>query len=67
MASDFAHARELLEHAWLKLSGDDETSVKSRQALDLLIEAVASADYRSLTVRPKSANSDEAARLSGRR
>jgi hypothetical protein len=44
MPSDFAHARELLEHAWLKLSGDDETSVKSRQALDLLIEAVASAE-----------------------
>jgi hypothetical protein len=45
MPSNFAQARELLEHAWLQLSGDDETSVKTRQALDLLIEAVAKAEY----------------------
>nr|WP_144865357.1 hypothetical protein [Mesorhizobium sp. J18] len=45
MPSDFAFAREHLEHAWLHLSGDDETSRKVRQALDLLIEAVAAAQF----------------------
>jgi hypothetical protein len=45
MASDFAYARELLEHAWLKLSGDDETSIKSRQAIDILIEAITAAEH----------------------
>jgi hypothetical protein len=45
MPSEFALAREYLEQAWLRLSGDDETSVKSRTAIDLLIEAVAQAEY----------------------
>jgi hypothetical protein len=45
MPSNFGHARELLEQAWLQLSGDDETSQKSRQALDILIEAVATVEH----------------------
>jgi hypothetical protein len=45
MPSDFAQAREHLEQAWLKLSGDDETSVKTRQALDLLVEVLARAEH----------------------
>lgn len=45
MPSNFAQARELLEHAWLQLPGNDETSVTTRQALDLLIEALARAEY----------------------
>jgi hypothetical protein len=45
MASDFAYARELLEHAWLKLSGDDETSIKSRQAIDILIDVITTAEH----------------------
>lgn len=45
MDSNFGHARELLEQAWLQLQGDDETSVKSRLAIDILIEAVATAEH----------------------
>ncbi|MCC2689463.1 MAG: hypothetical protein K0S21_2266 [Rhizobiaceae bacterium] len=45
MPSEFALAREYLEQAWLRLSGEDETSVQSRAAIDLLIEAVAQAEY----------------------
>jgi hypothetical protein len=45
MPSEFALAREYLEQAWLRLSGDDDTSVQSRTAIDLLIEAVAQAEY----------------------
>jgi len=45
MPSEFALAREYLEQAWLRLSGEDDTSVKSRAAIDLLIEAVARAEY----------------------
>lgn len=45
MQSNFSHARELLEQAWLQLPGDDETSVKSRLAIDILIEAVATAEH----------------------
>lgn len=53
MPSDFAYARELLEHAWLHLPDDDETSVKVRQALDLLIEAVATAECARTVHRAK--------------
>jgi hypothetical protein len=45
MQSNFGHARELLEQAWLQLSGDDETSQKSRRAIDILVEAVATAEH----------------------
>lgn len=45
MQSNYGHARELLEQARLHLQGDDETSVKSRLAIDLLIEAVATAEH----------------------
>jgi len=45
MRSDFAQAREFLEHAWLRLSGEDETSVAGREALELLIEAFATAEF----------------------
>lgn len=45
MRSDFAQARYHLEQAWFRLSGHDETSMKGRQALDLLIEAVATAEF----------------------
>ena len=44
MQSEFAFAREHLEQAWLRLSGDDDISVKSRAAIQLLIEAVARAE-----------------------
>lgn len=46
MQSDFSAARELLESAQLKLTGADESSHKVREALDILIEAVALAEYR---------------------
>lgn len=45
MPSNFALARHHLEQAWLQLSGSDETSVKSRQALDILIEAIATIEH----------------------
>lgn len=45
MNSNFGHARELLEQAWLQLSGGDETSRKSRFAIDILIEAIATAEH----------------------
>lgn len=45
MNSNFGHARELLEQAWLQLQGDDETSRKSRFAIDILVEAVATAEH----------------------
>ncbi|MFU0503005.1 hypothetical protein [Pseudaminobacter sp. NGMCC 1.201702] len=45
MRSDFAQARYHLEQAWLRLVGHDETSLNGRQALDLLIEAVATAEF----------------------
>ena len=45
MKSEFPAARIHLERAYDALLGDDETSVKTREALDLLIEAVAAAEY----------------------
>ncbi|MGB3537105.1 MAG: hypothetical protein WBA42_03010 [Mesorhizobium sp.] len=47
MASNFAHARELLAKAKLELSGDDETSWKSRRAIDLLVGAIMTEEYAS--------------------
>ena len=47
MASNFAHGRELLAKAKLELSGDDETSRKSRRAIDLLIGAIMAEEYAS--------------------
>jgi len=40
MVSNFARAREFLAEAKLELSSDDETSWKSRCAIDLLIGAI---------------------------
>jgi len=45
MKSEFSAARVHLERAYDALHGDDETSSKTREALDLLIEAVAAAEY----------------------
>jgi hypothetical protein len=45
MNSNFGDARELLEQAWLQLQGDDETSRKSRFAIDILVEAIATAEH----------------------
>lgn len=47
--SDFAAARVHLQRAFDYLYGDDETSKQAREALDLLIEAVATVEHR----RPK--------------
>lgn len=45
MASNFARARDLLAKAKLELTGDDETSWKSRRAIDLLIGAIMTEEY----------------------
>ncbi len=45
MRSDFAQARHHLEQAWVNLNGNDETSQKAREALDMLVEAVAVAEF----------------------
>jgi hypothetical protein len=45
MQSNFAAARALLENAHALLDGDDEKSCKLREALDLLIEAVLTAEH----------------------
>ncbi|BCG95517.1 hypothetical protein [Mesorhizobium sp. 131-2-1] len=45
MKSDFAAARLHLERAGHYLRGDDETSQTTITALDLLIEAIAVAQY----------------------
>lgn len=47
MTSNFTRARELLAKAKRELSGDDETSLKSRQALDLLIGVILTEEYSS--------------------
>ena len=46
MKSDFAAARVLLELTREELCGLDPTSEKMRQALDLFIEAVVTAQHR---------------------
>ena len=43
--SDFSAARLHLDRAYDSLRGDDETSCKAREALDLLIEAIVTAEY----------------------
>jgi hypothetical protein len=59
MKSDFAAAHLHLERACHYLRGDDETSHKTRAALDLLIEAIAVAQYtrpiRDVVEFPRSA------------
>lgn len=49
MTSDFSSARMLLEQAYDHLHGSDEVSVKTREALDLIIEAIAAAQFRRPT------------------
>lgn len=51
MPSDFSAARVHLERAYDYLHGADTTSRKSREALDLLIEAAATAEYRRPTAK----------------
>lgn len=46
--SDFSAARLHLERAYDYLNGADETSRRAREALDLLIEAVAVSECRRL-------------------
>ncbi|MCT8997256.1 hypothetical protein [Chelativorans intermedius] len=46
MQSDFTTARRLLERAQDELRGSDEISRKVCECLDLLIEAVATAEHR---------------------
>ncbi len=45
MKSNFAATRELLECAHNQLSGTDETSQRIREALNLLIDAVTTAEH----------------------
>lgn len=45
MSSDFAAARLHLDRAYHYLRGSDATSRSTREALDLLIEAVATAEF----------------------
>ncbi|MGX9181736.1 hypothetical protein [Mesorhizobium sp. BHbdii] len=45
LTTDFAAAWLHLDRAYHYLSGDDDTSRKSRAALDLLLEAIATAQY----------------------
>jgi hypothetical protein len=45
MKSDFTTACKLLEQASLAMSGTDDTSRRCRLAIEMLIEAVAKAEY----------------------
>jgi Cdc6-like AAA superfamily ATPase len=49
MQTDFASVRRLLEEALEHVQGEDETSGKVREAIDLLIEAALTAEH----ARPK--------------
>ncbi|RUM96278.1 hypothetical protein EET67_19135 [Pseudaminobacter arsenicus] len=49
MTSDFSAARPLLEQAYHHLQGNDDFSVKTREALDLIIEAIAAEQFRRPT------------------
>lgn len=51
MTSDFAAARLHLQRAYDYLRGNDEISHKTREAVDLLIEAVAVAEHRRTSAR----------------
>lgn len=44
MQTDFAAVRQYLEGAWLHVHGDDELAHRLREALDHLIETVATAE-----------------------
>jgi hypothetical protein len=46
MQSDYVAARIHLERALKQLQGEDKVSVRAREALDLLIEAVVVAQHR---------------------
>jgi hypothetical protein len=45
LTSDFAAARLHLDQAYHYLRGEDDTSSRSRGALDLLIEVIATAQF----------------------
>ena len=45
METDFRALREYLEVAWLQARGDDATSRKVRDALDMLIEGILHAEH----------------------
>ena len=45
METDFAALRRYLEDAWLQARGDDTTSWKVREMLDVLIEGVLLAEH----------------------
>jgi hypothetical protein len=45
MPSNFSSARLHLQHAFDALGGEDATSRRAREAIDLLIEAVATAEF----------------------
>lgn len=47
MKSTFSVARSHLEEAYRLLPGEDELSVKSRQALEILIDAFLAAEFTS--------------------
>jgi hypothetical protein len=51
MRSTFSAARHHLEEAYRILRDDDELSVKSRQALALLIDALLTAEYAGRETR----------------
>lgn len=61
MQSNFAAARALLERAYDLLDGEDDKSGKLREALDLLIEAVLTAEHS------QPASADNIVRFPGRR
>ncbi|WP_258597584.1 hypothetical protein [Mesorhizobium sp. AR07] len=46
MTSDFSAARVHLDRAYHYLRGDDPMSQRGREALDLLIEAVAAEEFK---------------------
>lgn len=45
MTSDFSAARDHLDRAYLYLGGNDEASRKAREALDLLLEEIITAEH----------------------
>lgn len=61
MQSNFAAARALIERAHDLIDGDDERSGKLREALDLLIEAVLTAEHSQPAV------ADNVVRFPGKR
>lgn len=51
MISNFPSARKHLEEAHRLLAGEDELTVKSRQALEILIDAFLAAEFAGGTSR----------------